>query len=68
VPFDFSADGTRAATAELALLVAGAAVDAVLDALELADELLLLLLPQAASATTHISANAPSSGFLQVSI
>jgi hypothetical protein len=42
-------------------------VDAELE-LELADDELLLLLPHAATVTTHDSSSAPSSGFLQITI
>jgi hypothetical protein len=69
--------GTSATTAELALPPEDDAadvdveVDAGADAedeLELADELLLLLLPHAAIATAQQSGSAASSGFLQVLI
>jgi hypothetical protein len=66
-----SAAGTSFATAAFAPLLAGAADVVDVEAgVELDAELvlLLLLLPQAASATTQTSVSAPSSGFLQVSI
>jgi hypothetical protein len=71
VPFDLSAAGTSFATAASAPLLAGAADVVDVEAgVELDAELvlLLLLLPQAASATTQTSVSAPSSGFLRVSI
>jgi hypothetical protein len=66
-----TAGGTSFATAGLPAAAAGAAVDAELDdgaalELELDDELLLLLLPHAATAIAAGSANDASSAFLQV--
>jgi len=73
VPFDLSALGTSATTAELALPPEDDDADVEVDAgaedeLVLADELLLLLLPHAAIATAQQSGSAASSGFLQVLI
>jgi hypothetical protein len=55
----------------LAVLLADEAADVaavVALALELADELLLLLLPHAATVTAHDSKSAASSGFLRIDI
>jgi len=51
------------------VLLDGAAVEVDVEAeLELDDELLLLLLPHAATVTAHDSKSAASSGFLQILI
>jgi hypothetical protein len=69
-----SAAGTSFATAALAPEDDDAGVEADVEvddddaAVELADELLLLLLPHAAIATTHGSSKAASSDFLQETI